>query len=499
VPKGQGRDTRAALREVALGALARTTGSPLVEGNGVRVLHDAPENYPAWESVIASARRSVHMEMYIFRADQCGMRFASLLAARAAAGVKVRVLCDWFGCWSTPRRLFRDLLRSGGEVRYFNPPNVLDPMAGVRRNHRKVICVDGETAFVSGLCIADPWMGNQAQGIPPWRDVGVELRGPSVADAEQGFARSWRQAGGTISDEQLPRRESLQGAGPYGVRVIASTPENASVFRMDLLVASLARERLWLMDAYFMANVPYLQALRGAAADGVDVRLLLPRNSDVAWIAAASRTRYGVLLDAGVRIFEWRGPMLHAKAAVADGLWTRVGSTNLNIGSWLNNWEMDVSIEDPGIARGMEEHFEADLQNADEIVRSAGAIAPRTRPGNGRRPRYKPTTGGAGPTGQGSSGQLLRGVGNLGSAVGAAVAGTRPLESFEFRPLLTFGAGLLLVAAIGFWKPFIVIWPICALLVVLGLQMISRGIQARSGFRQRKTKVRSAKPADATS
>jgi CDP-diacylglycerol--glycerol-3-phosphate 3-phosphatidyltransferase/cardiolipin synthase len=272
--------------------------------------------------------------------------------------------------------------------------------------------------------------------------------------------------------------------------VIASTPETASVFRMDLLVASLARERLWLMDAYFMANVPYLQALIRAAADGVDVRLLLPSNSDIGWIAAASRTRYGVLLDAGVRVFEWRGPMLHAKAAVADGLWTRVGSTNLNAGSWLNNWEMDVGIEDAGIAREMEARYAADLQNADEIVRSAGTITARMRSSKGSAdtgPRQKGMTSGAGPTGRGSGAQVLREVGNLGSAVGAAVTGTRPLESFELRPLTTFGAILLLVAGVGFWKPSIVIWPIGVLLVVLGVQLVVRGIQARLAHRRSQT------------
>jgi hypothetical protein len=328
-------------------------------------------------------------------------------------------------------------------------------------------------------------MGDGVRGIPPWRDVGVELRGPAVADTEHAFASSWREAGGSIRDEDLPTHDSVPAGGPHGVRVIASTPETADVYRMDLLVASLARERLWLMDAYFMANVPYLQALRRASADGVDVRLLLPSTSDVGWIAAASRTLYGALLDAGVRVFEWRGPMLHAKAAVADGLWTRVGSTNLNAGSWMNNWEMDVSIEDASIARAMEARYENDLQNADEIVRSGRSIATRTRSAAGspsRGPDQKGMIRGAGPTGQGSGGQVLRGVGNLSTAVGAAVTRTRPLESFEFRPLMTFGTILLLVAAVGFWKPSIVVWPVGVVLLLLGLQTVARGLQARFAY-----------------
>jgi phosphatidylserine/phosphatidylglycerophosphate/cardiolipin synthase-like enzyme len=446
-------------------------------------LQDAPENYPAWEAAIAGARRSVHIEMYIFRNDRSGRRFAALLAGRAAAGVKVRVLCDWLGCWATPRRLFHDLLRNGGEMRFFNPPRPSSPFAAIRRNHRKVICVDGEVAFISGLCIADPWMGDPARGVPPWRDTGIDLRGPSVADAERAFARSWRESGGAIGDGELPSRESIAPVGEHGVRVIATTPETAGVFRMDLLVASLARRRLWLTDAYFMANVPYMQALRQAAGDGVDVRLLLPSNSDIGWIAAASRTLYGALIDAGVRVFEWRGPMLHAKTAVADGLWTRIGSTNLNAGSWMNNWEMDVSIEDGRVASEMEARYEADLENTDEIVRTtAGRLSAPAPPSTSSRSRGM--RAGSMPTGTGSGGQFLREVGNLGSAVGAAVTGTRPLESFEFRPLMTFGALLLLVAAVALWKPPIVVWPAAIVVALLGLQLVARGVQARLSRRR---------------
>jgi phosphatidylserine/phosphatidylglycerophosphate/cardiolipin synthase-like enzyme len=466
----------AALRQIAIGAMARTSGSPLTEGNGVRVLHDAPENYPAWEQAIASARKSVHMEMYIFRADTWGERFATLLAERAAAGVKVRVLCDWFGCWSTPRRLFRSLQDNGGTVRFFNPLHPANPLAALRRNHRKAICVDGSVAFISGLCIANPWMGNSARGIPPWRDTGVELRGPAVADAEEAFARSWRDCGGVLDDHELPAREAIAAAGTHGVRVIATTPETARLLRLDLLVAALARRRLWLTDAYFIGNVPYVQALRQAAGDGVDVRLLLPSRSDIRWIAAASRSRYRFLLEAGIRIFEWRGPMLHAKTAVADGLWTRIGSTNLNAGSWMNNWEMDVSIEDASVAGEMEAQYEEDLQNADEIVRSGGALVARPPPAP--KQLQKGMDPGSMPTGTGSGGQLLSGVGSLGSAVGAAVTGQRPLESFERAPLIGLGATLLLVAAIGFWKPQIVFWPIGILLALVGLQLLGRGIHA---------------------
>jgi len=184
--------------------------------------------------------------------------------------------------------------------------------------------------------------------------------------------------------------------------------------------------------------------------------------------------------------------MLHAKTAVADGLWTRVGSTNLNAGSWMNNWEMDVSIEDAAIAQQMEERYAADLQNADEIVRSGsnGAIAPQARPPPSSprsAGRQQGIRGGVAATGAGSGAQLLREVGNLGSAVGAAVTGRRPLESFEFRPLITFGTALLLLAILGFWKPQIVFWPLGAVLAALGVQLVARGFQARFSRRRGRT------------
>jgi cardiolipin synthase len=180
--------------------------------------------------------------------------------------------------------------------------------------------------------------------------------------------------------------------------------------------------------------------------------------------------------------------MLHAKTAVADGLWTRVGSTNLNAGSWMNNWEMDVSIEDAAIARQMEARYEADLANADEIVRSGahvGTAARAARSTAQSRSAPKAMRAGSGGTGMGSGGQLLREVGNLGSAVGAAVTAKRQLESFEFRPLIAFGALLVAVAAVGFWKPQVVFWPIGVVLALVGLQLVARGLLARLSHRRR--------------
>src|SRR6185369_1636904 len=186
------------------------------------------------------------------------------------------------------------------------------------------------------------------------------------------------------------------------------------------LVSAISRERLWLTDAYFAGTTAYVQSLRAAARDGVDVRLLVPGGTDIPWLRPLSRAGYRPLLDAGVRVFEWNGTMLHAKTAVADGRWARVGSTNLNIASWLGNCELDAVIEDAEFARQMEEQYLADLSNATEIVLDARSRI--SAPGEPRRRTPAATSGG------GSSGRAAAGAVRIGNAVGAAFSSRRVLQ-----------------------------------------------------------------------
>ncbi len=144
------------------------------------------------------------------------------------------------------------------------------------------------------------------------------------------------------------RRENLSKAGSVSLRIVPASPETTGIYRLDLMLAATVRQTLWLTDAYFIATSSYMQALRAAALGGVDVRLLVPHGSDIQWVANFSRTMYRSLLEAGIRVFEWNGSMVHAKTAVADGRWARIGSTNLNISSWIGNWELDVVIENEG-------------------------------------------------------------------------------------------------------------------------------------------------------
>jgi len=217
------------------------------------------------------------------------------------------------------------------------------------------------------------------------------------------------------------------------LRVIASKPNTMGLYRFDQLIAGMARRSLWLTDAYFVGTTAYVRTLCDAAEDGVDVRLLVPGASDIPVAKALSRAGYRPLLEAGIRVFEWNGPMLHAKTAVADGRWARIGSSNLNLASWLGNWELDVAVEDAGLAAQMEAMFEADLQNATEIVLDLGRCR-AANPHGRRRAR------------RGSPGRLAAGAVGLGSAVGAAITNHRALGPAEAKVMVA-GAGLLLALA----------------------------------------------------
>jgi cardiolipin synthase len=459
----------AALRRLlADQAFSRAAGAPLVDGNRVELLQDGAANYPAWLASIEGAQRCVHLEMYIFRDDPVGRRFADALAARARAGVRVRILYDWLGALGkTSSGFWRRLREAGCEVRCVNPPRFDRPLASLTRDHRKLVCVDGRVAYVSGLCIGRDWEGDPAGGVEPWRDTGLRLEGPVVADCERAFAEVWATAGPPLPGEELPSREELPAAGHVAVRLIASGPESASLFRLDLLVASLARHYLWLADAYFAGNPAYLDALRSAAAAGVDVRLLVPGASDVPLVATFSRTTYRPLLEAGVRVFEWNGPMMHAKTAVADGRWGRVGSTNLNAASWFGNWELDVAVESPDFARQLEQAYLRDLERSVEVVLGARhRVRLSAPPLRTTRPR-------------GSANRATAAALRLGGAVGTALSRSRELGPAEAASLASFGGILLLIAALGVVFPRLIALPISLALLLLALSLLLRALKLR--------------------
>jgi cardiolipin synthase len=458
-------DAAVPARALADQAFSRAAGAPLIEGNSIRLLRNGAENYPAWLRAINAAHRHVHLEIYFIRADPVGISFADALLASAARGVQVRVVYDWLGNRGMAARAFWNRLRKGGvEVRCYNPPSWDAPLGWLSRDHRKVLAVDGEVAFITGLCVGQVWLGDGARQPEPWRDTGVEVRGPAVADVERAFARSWMLLGSPLPPSS--QMDVAAAVGDVRIRIVASEPATAGMLRLDQLVATLARERVWLTDAYYAGTSGYVQTLRAAARQGVDVRLLLPGATDIPLLRPLSRAGYRLLLEAGIRVFEWNGVMLHAKTAVVDGRWARVGSTNLNIASWFGNCELDAVVEDEPFAQDMERMYLHDLENATEIVldtkqrvRAPGARAERPRASGNR----------------GNAGRAAAGAMRIGNALGAAFTARRVLGPVEARIMIAAGCMLLACAVLFAWFPRLLAYPLALIAGWIAATLLYRG------------------------
>ncbi|GLR68049.1 hypothetical protein GCM10010909_27300 [Acidocella aquatica] len=438
-------------------------------GNRVRLLRDGPETFAAWLSAINTAKRYVWLENYIIQEDATGATFAQALIAAAGRGVAVRVLYDWLGCLRRTSPSFWQKLRAGGvEVREYNRPNVLHPLHWISRDHRKVLCVDGDSAFTGGLCIGQDWAGDAARNIAPWRDTAVAIEGPAVPYLDAAFVDSWEAAGG------LPQRdmEVAPGApvlpGDVDVSVIAGRPDSLGLYRLEQLIAEIAERRLWLTDGYFVATTAYVRALAGAARAGVDVRLLVPGSSDWPLVGALSKSAYRPLLQAGVRVFEWNGPMLHAKTAVADGCWSRIGSSNSNLASWITNRELDVTIKDHALAGQMEAMYEADMTNATEVVLARGRSGiPRPVAPDGHAQERSPA----------KAGRLLSGAIGLGSTLNASFTRRRQLDPTESLVVLGGGLVLLVFGAVAVFLPRVIAWAVAAFALWPGVGLVVRGLR----------------------
>ncbi len=347
-------------------AINRAAGGRPVPGNQVSLLIDGPDSYRAMLDTIAGAKRWVHFENYIIRSDAAGWRFAELLAARAREGVQVRVLYDWLGSIATARSFWGYLRKAGVEVRSFHPPRLVDVLSNASRNHRKLVVADGSRAVLGGLCIGCEWTGESHKGGQPWRDTAVDIRGPAAAVLDQTFSSAWELTGPEVPTDQ--RAGVVEPVGGADVRIISGQPGRERAYRVIELLAAGSVQRLWITDAYLVAPPRLFQALRDAGRDGVDVRLLVPGSSDLPLIRNLTRIGYRDLLRSGVRIYEWDGPMLHAKTIICDDRWVRVGSSNLNPSSLLGNYELDVLIEDPDLAGAMEAQFRRDVAKSREVA-----------------------------------------------------------------------------------------------------------------------------------
>ncbi|MBS1157274.1 MAG: cardiolipin synthase [Proteobacteria bacterium] len=357
--------------------------SPLVLGNKLVLLQDGPATYQAMFAAMRKARDHINLETYIFEDDEIGRQFADLLLERQAAGVQVNLIYDSVGCLNTPQAFFERLKASGIQVLEFNPVN---PLAGNKkewllnnRDHRKLLVVDGHTAFIGGINISASYSSspsgkssktkatNEANTLG-WRDTHLQIEGPVVTQFQKLFMDTWsKQKGAALAAKNY--FPALNKQGDEIVRAIGSaSSEPHSLIYLTLLSAiDHAEQHVHLTNAYFVPDPQLLKSLTDAAQRGVDVKLILPSNTDSWAVFHAGRSHYTRLLRAGVKIYERRGAVMHSKTASIDGVWSVIGSTNLDWRSFLHNDELNAVILGRDFSRQMETMFTQDLSQSNAI------------------------------------------------------------------------------------------------------------------------------------
>ena len=354
-------------------------GSPLLLGNKVTLLQDGAATYSAMFAAIRQARDHVNLESYTIEDDEAGQQFAELLLAQQARGVQVNLIYDSVGGLGTPKAFFERLRQAGIKVLEFNPINPLavkKPWLINNRDHRKLLVVDGRTAFIGGINISSvyasgsaAWRSGAADHKPvAWRDTDLQIEGPVVGELQKLFMQTWEKQRG----EPLALKTyfpPLSAQGHEIVRAIGSTPDDAYSLIYLTLISAIgnAQSQVYLTNAYFVPDPQLVKALIDAAARGVDVRLILPSHSDSAVVFHAGRSHYASLLKGGVKIYERLGALLHSKTAVIDGVWSTVGSTNLDWRSFLDNDEVNAVVIGREFGQKMQSVFTQDREASQAI------------------------------------------------------------------------------------------------------------------------------------
>ena len=343
--------------------------APVIGGNQVSIFH---EGGPAFQQILndlQAAKQFIHLEYYIFKADKLGQRIADLLIEKAQAGVEVRVIYDAVGSWGIPRWFIKKLQAAGVKIYPFQ--KVIFPYFSSRlnyRNHRKILVVDGLIAHMGGMNIADKYIqGGESTG--PWHDTQIRIQGPAVSALHLVFLTDWAFVSRTPYTFSPVDYTLRPLPGHVALQVTDSGPDSdwAAIMQSFFLAISKAQRHIYVCTPYFVPNESILTALRTAALSGVDVRLLLPSRSDSRFVLWATEGYISTLLEAGIRVFLFQGGFNHSKIMMVDGTLATVGSANMDIRSFEDNFEVVTFIYDAEVTQQLEQDFLNDVLHSQEI------------------------------------------------------------------------------------------------------------------------------------
>jgi cardiolipin synthase len=349
-----------------------TCQAALHHGNSVRILTNGAEFYPAMLDEIRSATRSVNMECYIFQPGRVANQFIEALSDRARKGVNVTIVVDAIGSFSLWGRPVRRLRKAGCRIESYQRLNWYRLARINNRTHRELLVIDGRVAFAGGAGVADWWMYPRKKARP-WRDTMARIEGPIVAAIQGVAAENWLECCGEIltGPEYFPNLDTVGATTAFVVRSSPSDRATASRVAFQLLIEG-ADQQVRISTPYFLPDRAFRRAIVAIAARGVELNVIVPGpGTDQKWVRLASRRMWGQLLGAGIRIFEYRKAMIHAKVLIVDGLWSVIGTTNLDNRSFEHNDEVNVALRDAEVAQRLLADFDRDIQDSQEITLEA--------------------------------------------------------------------------------------------------------------------------------
>ena len=350
-------------------ALEGLLGVPATEGNQVDVLRNGDRIFPAIFEAVGAATSTIDFLTFVYWQGAIGRDLAELLAERAAAGVRVRVILDAVGALSMDRALVDRMVAAGAQVEWFRPLNKARFWEANHRSHRKVLICDEDIAFTGGIGIADEWRGD-ARGPGEWRDTHFRIRGPAVDGLRAAFVQNWAETGRPQLDHGIDRFPVQPQAGDTVAQVVRGAAQTgwSDVATLVRSLLALAEERVRITTAYFVPDDATCAVLAATARRGVEVDVLLPGpHVDKRYVQLASQAQYDGLLEAGVRLWSYGVSMLHAKVITVDRTVASVGSANFTSRSLLLDDEVNVVVFDPAVVRILDDHFEADLEKSEPV------------------------------------------------------------------------------------------------------------------------------------